>query len=90
MVNFDYLYNPEAAKALFGKSYFVDKKLGFQVIEQGTILPHKRTAPPGKWSWGAGGIVNSNGTYIKGSFINRFAGEAYTPPPNQFNIALKP
>ena len=41
MVNLDYLYNPAAAKPIFDKNYFVDKKLGFQVIEKGTMLPHK-------------------------------------------------
>ena len=32
MVNLDYLYNPEAAKPYFNKDYFLEKKLGFQVI----------------------------------------------------------
>ena len=43
MVNLDYLYNPAAAKKYFDKNYFIDKKLGFSVIENGMILPYKKT-----------------------------------------------
>ena len=41
MINLDYLYNPDAAKNILNKNYFVDKKLGFKIIEKGTILPHR-------------------------------------------------
>ena len=81
MVNLDYLYNPDAAKAYFGKNYFVDKKLGFQVIEKGMILPHKDVWVNGKWTLGKGGIVNSNGEFINDSFIHPQISGAYTPPP---------
>lgn len=82
MVNLDYLYNPAAAKPHFDKNYFVDKKLGFQVIEHGTILPYKktiegRTTPDG---WGFGGIVDSKGEFIKSSHVVCGAGSIYAPP----------
>ncbi len=83
MVNLDYLYNPAAAKPHFDKNYFVDKKLGFQVIEQGTILPHKKI--PGaverkRKILGAGGITDSKGNFIKSSHVVNGVGESYTPP----------
>ena len=69
MINLDYLYNPEIAKSHFDKNYFVDKKLGFSVIENGTILPHKDVYVDGKWTWGKGGIIDSNGKFIKDSHV---------------------
>ena len=44
MLNLDYLYNPNsnAAKRARTKNFLVDKKLGFSVIENGTILPKKQ------------------------------------------------
>ena len=80
MVNLDYLYNPDAAKPYVDKNFFVDKKLGFQVIEHGTILPHKDSMVNGKWTWGNGGIVDGNGEYIKSTHVNSSAGSSYTPP----------
>ena len=81
MVNLDYLYNPEAAKPLFDKNYFVDKKLGFQVIENGTILPHKSvTLPDGRWNFGHGGIADSDGKFIESSSLHNGVGGVYTPP----------
>lgn len=80
MVNLDYLYNPAAAKPHFNKNYFLDKKLGFQVIEQGTILPYKNT-PVGGLIGALGGIVDSNGKFVKGSFVSPAdSNKAYTPP----------
>ena len=79
MVNLDYLYNPDAAKPHFNKNFLLDKKLGFQVIEHGMILPHKRT-PQGKW-FGQGGIVDSQGQFVRTSTVFN-AGEAYSPSPN--------
>ncbi|MBO4780264.1 MAG: glycosyltransferase family 61 protein, partial [Selenomonadaceae bacterium] len=81
MVNFEYLYNPAAARDSFKLDYFLDKKLGFQVIEHGTILPHKKfTRPNGTWHFGLGGIVDTNGKYISGSEMHRGTGGAYVPP----------
>jgi len=82
MVNFDYFYNPEAAKPFFSKNYFSDKKLSFQVIEKGTILPRNEIYVNGVWTWGKGGIADVNGKYVKNSFINiRNEGRGvYTPP----------
>ena len=82
MVNLDYLYNPAAAKPIFDKNHFVDKKLGFQVIERGTIIPHKNVSDNGKWTWGKGGIINSNGEFIKDSVFG--VKETYTLPQNRF------
>lgn len=91
MINLDYLYNPEIAKSHFDKNYFVDKKLGFSVIENGTILPHKDVYVDGKWTWGKGGIIDSNGKFIKDSHVLYGIDKHYTPPPrNRFNIARKP
>ena len=81
MTNLNYLYNPDAVKDKFDKNHFVDKKLSFSVIERGTVLPHKWTAPPGQWSFGAGGIVDSQGEFINNSFIHYGKGGVYTPSP---------
>lgn len=81
MTNFDYLYNPAVAKGIFDKNYFVDKKLGFQVIEHGMILPHSHIGDDGKKTGlGYCGIVDSNGEYEKKSFIHYGIGGKYTPP----------
>lgn len=87
MVNLDYLYNPEAAKRIFSRNYFRDKKLSFNIIENGIMLPHKRitdTDDIKRRIWGAGGIVDGNGEFVKNSFVVNGIGELYTPPPNQF------
>ncbi|MBQ3443268.1 MAG: hypothetical protein IJG33_08490 [Selenomonadaceae bacterium] len=94
MVNIDYLYNPEAVREIIYKNYFVDKKLGFIVIENGTILPQRYTDDNGKRIpnfYGVGGIADSQGKFVTSSFINNSgAGGVYIPPPNQFNTARKP
>ena len=90
MTNFDYLYNPNTVKDICDKNYFVDKKLSFQVIERGMILPYKvietKTAID---RLGCGGVVRDNGEYVKESFIHHGIGGAYTPPQNQFNTVMK-
>ena len=92
MVNLDYLYNPAAAKNIFGKKRFVDKPLGFSVIENGTILPYKKTidGKTDKTGWGFGGIVAGNGEYIDSSFVLSEGDKSYTPPPRRLFTALKP
>ena len=79
MTNIDYLYNKDAAKDVFNKNYFVDKKLHFQIIERGTILPHKHMYVNGQWTWGFGGIVDNKNNYISSSFTMSGGGAAYTP-----------
>ena len=82
MVNFDYLYNPAAAKGVIDKNYFSDEKLGFKVINHGTILPHKDCRVNRKWTWGKGGIVDSAGKFVPESFVHLNVGTSYTPPPD--------
>ena len=79
MVNLDYLYNPEAARKYFDKNYFVDKKLGFQVIEHGTILPYKNT-PLGGLLGALGGIIDNEGKFVGDSFVTHSkADKSYNP-----------
>ena len=88
MVNFDYLYNPAAAREALNKNYFLDKKLGFQIIENGMILPHNHTDDDGKWTWvGLGGVVDSEGKFVKDSYVHHGSFKTYTPPQNQFSTA---
>ena len=91
MVNLDYLYNPGAAKPHFSRNYFSDKKLGFQVIENGTILPFKFENRVQGWSWEnfLGGIVDSQGEFIKSSSVAPGTGGMYTPPQNQLSTVLR-
>ena len=79
MINLDHLYNKDAVADFFGKNYFVDKKLHFQIIERGTLLPHKEVFVNGRWTWGFGGIVDRKGEFIKNSFVHYGVGGAYTP-----------
>ena len=79
MINLDHLYNKDAAADFFGKNHFVDKKLHFQIIERGTLLPHKEVFVNGRWTWGFGGIVDRKGEFIKNSFVHYGVGGAYTP-----------
>ena len=80
MVNLDYLYKPVVAKPYFEKNYLIDRKLSFRVVENGTILPQTSHTVNGKWTWGKGGIVDSNGSFIKGTFIKSELNGFYTPP----------
>ena len=93
MTNLNYLYNPDAVKDIFHKNYFVDKKLGFRVIERGIVLPHKTISVTDRRrrAWGAGGIVDSEGEYIRETHVAASVGEPYTPPPHRIlNTAPKP
>ena len=81
MTNLDYLYNPDAAKKFFNFSRFVDKKLGFRVIEHGTILPHKDVNDKGDHGQaGWGGIVDADGKFIRESHIHTGTGGIYNFP----------
>ena len=89
MDNTNYLYSPDKVKERLDKNYFLDKKLGFNVIEHGTILPHKDTN--GKFSGALGGVVYSNGKFVTNSYVYEPSGDKrYTPPPNQFATVMKP
>ena len=90
MVNLDYLYNPAAAKVHIRQDHFLDKPLGFQVIENGMLLPHKDIMVDGKWTWGKGGLVDSKGEFVKSSHVFYGTGSSYTPPQNRFSTAPKP
>ena len=81
MTNLDYLYNPDAAKKFFNFSRFVDKKLGFKIIEHGIILPHRSINDKGeKGQAGWGGIVDAEGKFIKESHIHTGTGGIYDFP----------
>lgn len=80
MINLNYLYNPAAAKGLFDQKRFLEKESVFSLIEQGTLLPYKEHFVNGKLTWGKGGIVNSNGDYVKNSYIIYVTDGRYTPP----------
>ncbi|MBQ3434709.1 MAG: hypothetical protein IJG24_06665, partial [Selenomonadaceae bacterium] len=71
MINLDYLYNPAVTKDddLFSIDHFDDKKLTFQIIDKGMILPHKAIVDgkPTADGWGYGGLVDGNGEYIASS-----------------------
>ena len=79
MVNLDHLYNKDIAQKFFDKNYFVDRKLHFQIIERGTVLPHKHMYINRQWTWGFGGIVDNKNNFIESSFVRYGAGAAYTP-----------
>ena len=86
MVNVDYLYNPEAAREGISKDYFLNEKFGFQVIEHGMVLPDKFI----NYKNYIGCVVDSEGKFVKSTHITHGGTfKAYTPPPNQFNIAPK-
>ena len=65
------------------RNHFLEKKLDFKVIENGTILPYKSVPTTSKnfWQRHRGGIVNNNGTFVKGSAIyETYTDKDYTPP----------
>ncbi len=75
MTNTDNLYDKDAAKDILGKNYFVDKDLGFRVIERGAIVPYVLTpSTGGNYVWEFGGIVDSKGRFIKSS-VGKFGKE---------------
>ena len=77
MVNLDGLYRSEEFDQ---HSCFSQDELGFKIIENGTILPRDLTSPNGEWTWGKGGIVDSEGNFVKSSYvIDTQIMETYTP-----------
>ena len=87
MTNLDYLYNKEAVKLFFNIERFVDDKLGYQIIEQGTILPHEKIidGQRTKDGWGYGGIIDKNNKGIASSLVHLGAGSFYIPEEVQHN-----
>lgn len=85
MVNLDYLYNPAATKPIFDRDYFIDKKLSFQIIENGTILPYQRMVDGKRTAndWGFGGIIDRNEKLVNSTHVYAGIGLSYTPPQNQ-------
>ena len=82
MVNLDYLYNPAAAKGILDKNSFVDKKLGFKVIEHGTVFPAKTGVVNGKKCHIHDGVFDNAGEFLAGtSTANGVIPVKITPPP---------
>ena len=81
MTNLDYLYDKEAVKLSLNKERFVEKKLGYQIIERGTILPHKKIVDGQTTSdgWGYGGIIDDKNKGIPSSLVHLGAGRFYIP-----------
>ena len=67
MTNLYYLYNKDTEENYFNMNRFSDEPLGFKVIESGTIIPNKRGKIFLDW-WGTGGIFDSKGKFVEGSF----------------------
>ncbi len=63
MTNLDYLYNKDDAKERFERNCFVGKKLGFQTINNGIIIPHIKTDKTGYW--GVSGVIDEQGVFKK-------------------------
>lgn len=79
MTNLDYLCNPSAAKKHFDRNCFVDKQLGFKVVERGAIVPFVPVVENGRRILEFGGVVDGNGRFIQSS-VGRFgANDLYTP-----------
>ena len=78
MTNYDGLYNKDYYSEKMNKKSFTDKPLYFRIIENGTILPHKGFRVNGNWNPGFGGIVDSKGKFVNGSFYGN-GGTPYTP-----------
>ena len=75
MTNYDGLYKKKYFGEKLFENHFSEKKLGFQIIRGGTILPYE----PLENAVGLGGIVDAEGKFIEESFIHRGAGNSYIP-----------
>lgn len=79
MTNLDYLCNPPAATKHFYGDCFVDKQLGFRIVERGAIVPFVPVVEKGRRILEFGGVVDGNGRFIQSS-VGRFgANDLYTP-----------
>ena len=90
MNNLNYLYEPDIREAFLSRNLFVDKKLGFQIIKHGTIVPCTSRVVDGILKR-LGGIFDSEGKYIKSSSRRYGDSGVYTPPRSILTpLALKP
>ena len=89
MTNLDYLYNPDSSCVFFNGNYFVDKNLGFQIIEHGVILPHSIRRIRNELT-DLGGIIDGNGKYVTSSSLYYGINEVYTPSQKQSIVVQKP
>ena len=80
MTNLFYLYNKDANENYFSANRFSDEPLGFKVVEGGMIIPNKRGKISLDW-WGTGGIFNSQGKFVEGSFPTNNPNEEMTTSP---------
>ncbi len=79
MPNLDYLYNKDdAVKDYFGKNYFADRKLGFQTIPHGIIIPHTKTEETDYW--GISGVIDEQRRLHKG--LNTMQDVTFTMSPD--------
>ena len=76
MTNYDGLYDKKYFGEKLFENHFSDNKLGFKVIENGTILPSKSDLGSYKK---AGGIVDENGNFISSSFVHGGVDGSYIP-----------
>ncbi|MBQ3442121.1 MAG: DUF563 domain-containing protein [Selenomonadaceae bacterium] len=78
LINFNNLYNPNITRP---QNCSLKKKLSFQVIENGTILPSKNILDGLVTTWpGFGGVVDSKGEAVKNAFSVSNNGTIYNPP----------
>ena len=75
MTNYDGLYKPSYYGEKLFENHFSAKKLGFQVIENATVLP--LIFENGKINYG--GIVDGEKNFVERSFIHIGRGESYIP-----------
>ena len=87
MTNISYLCNKDADEDYFSMNRFSDEPLGFQVVEGGTILPNKRGKVSSDW-WGTGGIFDSQGNFVAGSFPTNPKKEISTSPETVVYLGL--
>ena len=76
MINYDGLYNKNFFGDKLNETHFYDKKLHFQIIKDGTILPHVDVEGV---PVGFGGIVDGKGNFVRRSPVHVGISDAYTP-----------
>lgn len=65
MTNSDYLYDKNINKGYYSNNFFVDGKLGFKLINHGTIIPHIKEDNRPQGYYGTCGVVDSQGNFYK-------------------------